>query len=57
VLNIVDPSQGAVLVSPLGALIGSLSGTNLNGPVTLYNLSNQALTYSSTVSTTMAETG
>jgi len=51
-LNIVDPSQGAVLVSPLGALIGSLSGTNLNGPVTLYNLSNQALTYSSTVSTT-----
>jgi uncharacterized protein (TIGR03437 family) len=51
-LNIVDPSQGAVQVSPLGELIGSLSGTNLTGPVTLYNLSNQALNYSSTVSTT-----
>jgi uncharacterized protein (TIGR03437 family) len=51
-LNIVDPSQGAVQVSPLGELIGSLAGTNLTGPVTLYNLSNQALSYSSTVSTT-----
>jgi uncharacterized protein (TIGR03437 family) len=51
-LNVVDPSQGAVLVSPLGAVVGSLSGTNLTGPVTLYNLSNQALSYSSTVSTT-----
>jgi hypothetical protein len=50
--NVVDPSQGAVQVSPLGELVGSVGGTNLGGQVTLYNLSNQGLTYNSTVSTT-----
>jgi len=51
-LNIVDPSQGAILASPVGALVGSVAGTNLTGASTLYNLSNQALSYTSTVSTT-----
>jgi uncharacterized protein (TIGR03437 family) len=51
-LNVVDPSQGAVLVSPTGVLVGSAAGTNLTGALTLYNLSNQALSYTSTVSTT-----
>lgn len=50
--NVVDPSQGAVLVSPVGVLVGSVAGTNLTGALTLYNLSNQALSYTSTVSTT-----
>ncbi len=50
--NVVDPSQGAVLVSPLGELVGSVAGANLTGVLTVYNLSNQALTYTSTVSTT-----
>jgi len=46
-LNIVDPSQGAALASPTGVLIGA----SLTGTVTLYNLSNQALTFTSTMST------
>jgi uncharacterized protein (TIGR03437 family) len=51
-LNVVDPSQGAVLVSPTGVLVGSAASTNLTSPLTLYNLSNQALGFTSTVSTT-----
>ncbi|HEV1287139.1 MAG TPA: hypothetical protein VNU44_17600, partial [Bryobacteraceae bacterium] len=51
-LNVVDPSQGAVLVSPTGVLVGSVAGSNLTSPLTVYNLSNQALSYTSTVSTT-----
>ncbi len=51
-LNVVDPSQGAVLVSPVGALVGSVGGTNLTGAMTIYNLWNQAVSYTSTVSTT-----
>jgi uncharacterized protein (TIGR03437 family) len=46
-LNVVDPSQGAILASPTGVLVGPATGT-----VTLYNLSSQALTYTSTISTT-----
>ena len=46
-LNVVDPSQGAVQASPTGVLTGPGAAA-----VTLYNLSNQALTYSSTMSTT-----
>ena len=33
--NVVDPSQGAVLVSPLGELVGSVAGANLTGSLTL----------------------
>lgn len=51
-LDIVDPSQGAVLVSPVGAVVGSVGGTNLTGAMTIYNLWNQPLSYTSTVSTT-----
>jgi uncharacterized protein (TIGR03437 family) len=51
-LNVVDTSQGAILASPTGVLVGSAAGANLTGTVTLYNLSNQALTYTSTTSTT-----
>ena len=51
-LNVVDPSQGAALVSPTGVLVGSVAGANLTGAVTVYNLSNQALNFASTVSTT-----
>jgi uncharacterized protein (TIGR03437 family) len=49
-LNVVDPSEGAVLVSPTGVLIESVA--RATPTLTLYNLSNQALTYTSTVSTT-----
>lgn len=51
-LNVVDPSQGVVLVSPLGLLVGSVGTTNLQGTLTIYNLSTQAVSYSSTASTT-----
>ena len=51
-LNVADPSLGAILASPTGVLVGSAAGANLTGTVTLYNLSNQALTYTSTMSTT-----
>lgn len=50
-LNVVDPSRGAILASPTGVLVGSAAGANLTGTVTLYNLSNQALSYTSTMST------
>jgi len=50
-LNVVDPSQGAILATPTGVLVGSAAGASLTGTVTLYNLSNQALTYTSTMST------
>jgi len=45
-LNVVDPSQGAIQASPTGLLIGPSTGT-----VTLYNLSSQAIAYTSTMST------
>jgi uncharacterized protein (TIGR03437 family) len=51
-LNVVDPSQGAIQATPTGVLVGSAAGANLTGTVTLYNLSSQALTYASTISTT-----
>jgi uncharacterized protein (TIGR03437 family) len=51
-LNVVDPSLGAVLVSPLGVLVGSVGAANLSGSVTIYNLSTQAVGYSSTAATT-----
>jgi uncharacterized protein (TIGR03437 family) len=50
-LNVVDPSQGSILASPTGVLVGSTSVTNLTGTVTLYNLSSQSITYTSTIST------
>ncbi len=45
-LNVVDPSQGAILASPTGVLVGPATGT-----VTLSNLSTQAISYISTIST------
>jgi uncharacterized protein (TIGR03437 family) len=45
-LNVVDPSRGAILASPTGVLVGPATGT-----VTLYNFSTQPISYLSTIST------